>query len=167
MFKKTMKNNFLLLSILFISLTLTSQNGCDFEFKNDTIFIPKEEKLLNGDYIETSLKNQSNVQLFKISETKLYLKLYVTENFYFNKIDVLEIKSGKKSYYAKDTKQFKLTKTKGMFVIEIFKNYLTTLMDYGITSIVFGGAETKFTRQDASQVKKLSTCFYESIFVKK
>jgi hypothetical protein len=162
-----MKKRYLFLCVLFLSLTIKSQSDCNAAFKRDTIFIPKEQKLLEGDFIETTLKNQSVVQLFNVDNTKFYLKLYVTENFYFNKIDVLEIKSGKKSYYAKDTKQFKLSKTKGMFVIEIFKNYLATLKEEGITSIVFGGAETDFTRQDASQLKKMATCFYETIFIKK
>ena len=42
-----------------------------------------------------------------------------------------------------------------------------TEKDEGITSIVFGGAETDFTKQDANQIKKISRCFYEANYRKK
>ena len=78
-------------------------------------------------------------------------------------MDVLEIRSGNKSYYAKESKQYKINKTTGLFIIEVFKNYISTLKDEGITSIYFAKAETDFTRQDASEIKKMSKCFYDAI----
>lgn len=144
-----------------------AQSDCESAFRQDTMFIPKEQRAVNGEYVEATLKNLSVVRLFKSNEGKFYMKLLVTEDFYFDKTDVLEIRSGSKSYYAKDTKQYKVNKTTGLYVIEIYKNYIATLKEDGITSIVFSHAETDFTRQDASLVRKMARCFYDAAFVKK
>ena len=125
--------------------------------------IPQSGKILDGEYLETTLKNLSVVRFFKTEDGKLYLRLIVTKNFYFDKVDVLEIESGTKSYYAKNTRQFKVTRASGLFLIEIYKNYLNTIKDEGITGIVFGGTETKFSNKDAAQIKKIAGVFYESL----
>lgn len=102
--------------------------------------------------------------LYKAQNSKnYYLKLVVYENLYFNKIDLLELKSGSKSYYAKETKQFQLDNNTGFYVIEIWKNYVATLMEDGLTAIKFGNAQTEYTRQDCQQAKLTAKCFYESI----
>lgn len=153
--------------LLFFTLACKGQVVCEFAFTPDTMSIPGSGKVLEGEYIETTLKDFSTVKLFKTTDDKYYLKLVVKKNFYFDKIDVLEIRSGNKSYYAKDTRQYKIDKTTGMFVLQVFKNYVSTLKDEGITSLYFAKAETDFTRQDANQIKKMSKCFYESISTKK
>lgn len=132
-------------------------------FTTDTMGIPGEQKVLNGSYLETRLRNQSEVRFFKANDGKLYLRMIVTENFYFGKVDMLEIQSETKSYYAKNTTQHKVSKTRGLFLIEIFPNYVTTLKEHGITGISFAQAQTHFTRQDARQVKALATCLYETL----
>jgi hypothetical protein len=147
---------------LFISLSaLCFAQECP-PFQSDTMGIPGAAPV-SGQYMETQLRDQATVRVFKTGKDKLYLRLIVTENFYFNKVDLLEIKSGTKSYYVKNIKQHKIDKTHGLFVTEIYRNYLHTLMDHGITSIVFGGAETKFTKQDLAQVKQLAGCVYASL----
>lgn len=136
-------------------------------FVKDTMSIQKDEKIVDGEYVETTLKNLSVVRLFKTNDNKFYMRFIVTEDFYFNKVGTLEIKSGSKSYYAKDTRQHKVNKTKGMYVIEVHKNYLATLKEDGITSIAFASGETDFTRQDAGQIREIARCIYENAFVKK
>lgn len=150
---------FLLYSGLFIA-----QNNCSFI--KDTLFIPKENKTIEGEYLETTLK-KSVVSLIKTGGNKYYLKIVVTENLYFDHVDELEIRSGKKSFYAKDTKQFQLDKHSAFYVVELYKNYVGTLKDDGITALVFNKAETEFTKQDCSQVKQISKCFYDAISAKK
>ena len=139
----------------------------DCTFKEDTVFIAAEKKTVNSEFLETTLKNKSRVQLIKAPKNKLFVKLIVTENLYFEKVDQLEIKSGSKSFYAKETKQHQLDKYTGYYLVEIFKNYAGTLKDEGITSIVFGKAETNFGKSDCNQIKQISKCFYESIAAKK
>src|SRR3954462_13489083 len=94
------------------------QNGEQLTLLRDTMGVPQENKILDGDYIETTLKNLSVVRFFKTTDGKLFLRLIVTKNFYFNKVDVLEIKSGTKSYYAKNSRQFKVSRSSGLFLIE-------------------------------------------------
>lgn len=151
--------------LLFLSVS-DAQNKCG-EFIQDTLFIPKENKVVSGEYLQTNLKNGSVLRIYKTNGNKYYLRLAVTENLYFDKIDLLEIQSGSKSFYAKDTKQLELSKATGYYVIEIFKNYVATIREEGITGIIFGKAETSFTRQDASQTRQIAKCFYETIDIKK
>src|ERR1041384_6116681 len=87
--------------------------ACELQFVSDTMSFTGEKKVLQGEYAEVTLKNQAVVRLFRTSDRKLYLRLIVTENFYFDKVAMLEIQSGTKSFYAKNTKQYKITKTRG------------------------------------------------------
>lgn len=122
---------------------------------------------MDGEVLTTILKNKNAVEFIKADNGKLYLKLTVSQNLYFDKIDVLEIRSGSKSFYVKDTKQYQRDKNTGFFVVELFKNYVATLKDDGITSIYFNQAETPFTRQDCVQIKQIAKCFYDAITPKK
>lgn len=166
-----MKLKFILFAFILLSSAFKSQTSCEFEFLNDTLTLPEEGKVLEGTSLETTLKNLSVVKIFQSNNPKddyLYLRIVVTKNFYFNKVDQLELKSGSKSYWVKpESKQHKISKTMGLFVVRVAKNYIVTLKEEGITSIVFGGAETDFTKQDAAQIKKISRCFYETIYRKK
>jgi hypothetical protein len=157
----------LLGTLLFFTFFLGAFSQTDCSFIQDTVTIPKDKKVLNAEYLQTVLKNKSIVQLYKTETNKYYLKLIVTENLYFNKVDMLEIKSGSKSFFAKETRHYQFDKHTGFYLVEIYKNYAGTLKDDGITSIVFGSAETNFSKQDCNQVKQISKCFYENIVTKK
>ncbi|MES2681175.1 MAG: hypothetical protein V4635_14875 [Bacteroidota bacterium] len=162
-----MKTGFVFFYFILSAFIFKSQNKCEMSSMTDTIINSKKEKVTRGEFIQATLKNKSVVQLYKLSDNKYYLKLIVTENLYFDKIDNLEILSGSKSYNEKNTRQYELNKSAGYYVIEIYKNYVATLRDEGITGIIFGKAETNFTKQDANQVKQIAKCFYEHIAVKK
>ena len=144
----------LLLCTMVTFAALGAQAQCSFS--GDTMSVPGTGKVLEGEYIETTLKDLSEVRFFRTNDNKIYLRLIVTQNFYFGKTDVLEIKSDNKSYYAKNTTQHKVTKTKGLYLTEVFPNYLGTLKDLGITGLSFAEAETKFTRRYAKQVKQIA-----------
>lgn len=149
---------------LVLALANKSQNVCDTPFARDTMNVIATGKTVEGEYLETTLKNLSVVRIFRTEDGKFYLRFIITKNFYFDRVGTLEIKSGKKVYYEKDCRQYKLSKTSGMYMIEIYKNYLYTLKDEGITSLVFNYTETKFTKQDAAQIKKIAKCFYDTYF---
>jgi hypothetical protein len=153
----------IIIAALLSSFRVHTQDKEGFVFVHDTMSIPETGKILEGDYVETTLKNLSVVRLFKTADHKYYLRFIITKNFYFDKVDVLEVKSGNKSYYSKNTKQHKINKTQGLYVIEVFRNYLGTLRDDGITGLVFAKAETDFTRQDGNQTRKMAAMFYQSL----
>ena len=154
-------------TVLLFHLPGKSQSEKVLAFVNDTMTLTGENKVLKGEYVETILKNLSVVRLFKTGNNKYYLRFLVTTNFYFNKSDVLEIRSHKKSYYTDKITQYKVNKTMGLFIVEIPKNYIAQLKDESITSIYFNKAETDFTKNDASQIKKIARFFHESITEKK
>lgn len=135
--------------------------------KQDTVFMPKENKVIETEILEANLKSGGIGLLIKTENNRYFLKLVVTENLYFNKTEQLEIISGSKSTFYKDTKQFQYDKHRGYYIVEVFKNYIATLKEYGITSLVFGKAETKFSKQDCNQIKQIAKCLYESISAKK
>ena len=162
-----MRYIFLIFSVLFFVLIGHSQKSGDFSFIKDTVRIPKENKVIEGEYLITSLKNGSTIQLVKAPNSKLYLRICTSENLYFGKTDMLEIKSGSKSFFAKETTNYGLTKNSGYYVIEIYKNYIATLKDDGITGFIFGKAVTAFSKQDCNQIKQMAKYFYESVCAKK
>jgi hypothetical protein len=77
------------------------------------------------------------------------------------------MRTGNRSYYVKNARQYKIDKTTGLFIVEIFKNYLTTLKEDGMTSIYFAKAETDFTKHDANLIKQMARCFYDAYTQKK
>lgn len=162
-----MKAFFYFLLLNLIGLQIAAQDNCESGFVSDTMSTFNKGKIIEGNYIETTLKKGSIVRFFRTNDEKYYLRFLVTENFYFDKTDVLEIMSGHKSFYANDMKQFKVNKNTGLFILEIPKNYISQLKDHGITSLVFAHAETHFSRTDAKQIKEISACFYNSIQTKK
>ena len=156
-----------LFAVIFLLISIINSGQTKCTFVSDTLTIPKENKVVNGEILTTVFKNNNVAELVKTNTGKYYLKLTVRQNLYFDKVDVLEIRSGSKSFYAKDTKQYQLDKNTGFFVVELYKNYVGTLKDDGITSIYFNQAETTFTRQDCAQVKQIAKCFYDAISPKK
>jgi hypothetical protein len=153
--------------ILLLGFKTFGQLACESHFVSDTMSTFSKNTVLEGSYIETTLKKGSVLRFYKTNDEKYYLRFLVNENFYFDKTDMLEIVSGHKSYYANDTKQHKVNKNLGLFILEIPKNYISQLKDHGITALVFAHAETHFTKSDCKFVKEICTCFYNSIQNKK
>lgn len=116
-------------------------------------------KVLEGDYLEVVLRDLHVVRLFKTADHHVYLRFIVTSNFYFDKVGTLEILSGSKTYSAKELRQFMVSKSRGLFVTEIFTNYLTTLRSEGITAILFNQARTNFSRVDARKIRRMADYF--------
>ncbi|MBS1652073.1 MAG: hypothetical protein JSU07_08705 [Bacteroidetes bacterium] len=152
--------------LLFIALFANyTKSQCVFE--PDTFYYARENKNEIANAISFNLKNGGKISLFKCDNGKFYLKIIVTENLYFDKIDKLEIISGEKSITFKDTKQYKNTKYSAFYIVEILRNYVATLKDDGLNSIVFGKIETKFTKSDSKNTKQIAACLYKEIENKK
>lgn len=154
------------LYIFLFLLTLTvskAQTSC--AFTEDTLYLPMTGKTLPASYIEVVTKNNSRIQLFR-QGGNYYLRIIATINLYFGKTDVLEIKSGNKSFFSKNTTQLERDKDHGSYTVQVYKNYIATLRDYGITGIKFGAAETRYEGRDTEAVRKMANCFYETINTK-
>lgn len=89
--------------------------------------------------------------------------LELKSNLYFDKADLLEVKSGSKSFYQKEIRQYQKNKHTAFFVFEVYKNYLATLKDEGITSYVFNKNELMFSKSETKEIKKIADCFYSTV----
>jgi hypothetical protein len=156
-----MKYLILLVSVLFFGFSGYSQASADLTIMRDTIRIPKEYRTINAEYLITTLKSGTTIQLIKSPEKRYYLRIVTSDNLYFEKTDVLEIQSGSRSLSIKTT-NYELNKNTGYYIVEVGKNYIATLKDDGITGLVFGKAETKYSKQDCIQIKQMAKFFYES-----
>lgn len=120
------------------------------------------DKVLEGEYMEVVLRDQHVVRLYKADDRKVYVRFIVAKNFYFDKVATLEILSGSKTYPIKNAHQWKVNKTRGLFVSEIFTNYLSTLQAEGMTALLFNQTLTKFSRLDTKKIKRMSSAFREA-----
>jgi hypothetical protein len=144
---------------MFLFSGLSAQKEPEFSFVQDTMTLTGTNRVLEGEYLEVALSDLHVVRLFKTRDHKIYLRFMVTSNFYFDKVGTLEILSGSKTYSAKEIRQFMVTKNSGLFVTEIFSNYLTTIRNEGITELVFNQATTRFSRNDTRKIKKMAEYF--------
>lgn len=145
---------------------MRGQNTCEIGFVTDSLYIPSEGTYYMASGLVTpSLKNGVSVKLF-LHRNKYYLMLETKSNLYFDKSEMLEIKSGKKSMFQKEAMQYQKNKYTAFFVMEVYKNYIATLKDEGITAYVFNNNEFSFAKQDIKEVKQIADCFYKTINTK-
>jgi len=150
------------LIFFFFSVHVHAQKETEFQFVKDTMTLNGSDRVLSGEYLEVTLKDQHVVRLFKADDNHVYLRFIVTRNFYFGKSGPLEILSGSKTYTAKNVTQHKVNKTRGLFVTEIFTNYLSTIRDEGMTGLYFNQAETDFSRGDSKKIKRMAKVFQQA-----
>lgn len=156
---------YILLGFWIFTNVVIAQTDCSFT--NDTLYLLEQNKTLNVKSIKTSFKDNSEFKLIIGNDNKFYLQLAVTENLYFDKKDNLELESNGKSILFKNVIHQKLNKYTGLYVVEIWKNYIATLKDEGLTSLTFNKAKTKFYKSDSKAVKQIANCFYNEINTKK
>ena len=90
-----------LLFVLFLSLTgLRAQDKDCQAFSMDTITLPLGNHV-EAEVMQTTTKNGTQIQLFAVERSRYYIRIYITENFYFGKTDVLSVESGKWTYPVK------------------------------------------------------------------
>lgn len=155
-----------LISFLLPAKLFAQDKACEYSFVADTLTLP-DGKHVEAERMQMTTKNNSIIQLYSLERKRYFVRIYITENFYFEKTDQLTVESGKWTYPAKNCKQHKISKTMGMYVFEVQKNYLATLRDNGISGLEFAGAKTDFTRSDGQHSRAMSKCFYENLFGKK
>lgn len=149
-----------ILVLVFLSAKLFSQD-CEDLFVSDSIFKPSEQKKVPGKVMTTNLKNGGKVQLISFGG-KYILKITPNEKLGFVESGPLEIKSGKKSFFVKNATLYDLKEQNAYFLVDVMINYIGTLKDDGITSILFNTKfESKMQKEDVSNIKKMSRCFYE------
>ncbi len=158
---------FVIVSLFLIirGVGLMGQNTCEMGFVTDTLYIETTSEFKPADALITPvLSNGSQLKLFKVAN-RYFLLIEQKENLYFDKVGDLEIVSGKKSMLQRGVKQYQKNKFTSFFVFEVFKNYINTLKEDGVTEIIFSSKSSKFNKNDVKEIKKVAACFYQTINV--
>jgi hypothetical protein len=111
----------------------------------------------------TSLKTpyeEGQIQVALMSlHGKYYLKIYTYKILYFDLISSLEIISENMSIVFKDVKMFKAEHQRGVFILNVQKNYVTTLKNHGITEIIFNNLKESVPKKTSKLIRQVSSCF--------
>lgn len=150
--------------LIFFLITLVSANSlaqskCKYTLSNDSSSLQNPAKKELVGLMEVKIKNNYNVQLIKHGSRK-YLKIIVRDNLGFGQTGSLLLYSNKKQYFNKDITLQIIDKTSAYFLLDLNPNYLLTLKENGLTSIIFReSVEFVIPRQDSEAVKELASCF--------
>lgn len=108
------------------------------------------------------LKNGGNIQFFN-NNGKYTLKLTLREKFGFVDVGSLQIKSGTKGFFVKTATLYNHKSPEAYFLVDVMINYIGTLKEDGITSVVFMDKfEAKLAKEDVKNVRATAKCFYET-----
>lgn len=152
------KIHILLFTLLF---GIVKSQNCQNLLVNDSLFKPSENKKIAVKAMTCNLKNGGKIQLIN-NNGKFILKLVLKEKLGFIETGNLEIKSGTKSFFVKNATLYNIKEEDACFLVDVMINYIGTIKEDGITSVAFNTKfETKFTKEDVSQIKKTGKCFYE------
>ncbi len=145
---------------LFITTAFCIAQPCKNQtFLADSVIKPGENVKIWANVLNCPLKNGGNVQFINQNK-KYYLKLALNDKFGFEDLGSIELKSGNKSFFVKSVKLYDAKKPQPYFVLEILINYVATLKDNGLTSVVFNNFESKLSKQDSDNIEKSANCFY-------
>ena len=156
----------LIIGCLLSGFKMNSQVKCTMTLKTDSCALQLATKKELVDLISVSIKNNYQVQFIKHKNTT-YLKLIIKNDLGYGRTCSLILYSTKKQYYTKSITLQSIDKTSAYFLLEINSNYLKTIVDNGLTSIVFcENSEFVIPKADSELVKQGATCFYDAVMVK-
>jgi hypothetical protein len=151
--------NFIVFIFPAIFLNLTSQN-C-FEIKDSVPSGDSSFLYLHG-YSSQDYSISFRTFLLR-SGNRYFLKILTKEILYFDVSDDLEVVSEDMSITFKGVTQKKHGSQEGYFLVEVKKNYITTLKNLGITEIHFHKKIQHVSKRDTKVTKKVAECFLQSI----
>ena len=127
----------------------------------DTLYFPSKQISELVKVVNCPLKNGGNVQFFN-DNGKFTLKLTLHEKLGFLDVGSLQIKSGTKSFFLKSTTLYNHKQPNAYFLVDVLINYIATLKDEGITSVVFNEKfEATLASEDTKNIRRTAKCFYE------
>lgn len=157
-----MKPIVLVASIL-ASLNCFAQTKCNQSLVTDSCTLESPSKKELVQLMQVKIKNNYQVQFIKQGQ-RTFLKIIVRDNLGYGKTGPLLLYSNKKQYFTKSIKLEIIDKASAYFLVDLNSNYLTTIKDNGLTSIVFNqNVEFVIPKQDSELVKQLAACFNEAI----
>ncbi len=137
-----------------------SQN-CKDQLVTDSLYRPSEKQSVLVSVLNCPLKNGGNIQFIN-NKGKLLLKITPNQKLGFVDVGSLQIRSaGNKSIFFKNTTYFNHKEPTAYFVVDILINYVATLRDDGLTSLVFNEKFEAAFPDDQKAIRKTAKCFYE------
>lgn len=156
-----MKPIVLVIAIL-TSLNCLAQTKCNQSLTADSCALENPLKKELVELMQVKIKNNYQIQFIKQGQ-RTFLKIIVRDNLGYGKTGSLLLYSNKKQYFTKSITLQIIDKTSAYFLVDLNSNYLTTLKDNGLTSIVFNqNVEFVIPKQDSELVKQLAACFFEA-----
>lgn len=149
---------------VFISIKACyAQDKCHQNFVNDSCVLLASGKKEAVKLMEVKIKNNYQIQFIR-KDSYNYLKIIVKDNLGYGQTGSLLLYSNKKQYFTKSITLQIIDKKSAYFLLELNPNYLTTLKDNGLTSIIFQ-EKVEFTipKQDSEAVKQLANCFEQEL----
>ncbi|MCX8079761.1 MAG: hypothetical protein N3F09_00830 [Bacteroidia bacterium] len=150
--------------LYFILFELQSQSCNEFVFNDSVSFI--NGQTFRAISYRTPSEEEHLQLILSVYQNKYYLKIITSKILYFDLISNLEIISDNMQITFKNVKQIKSDNHRGYMVVEVPKNYITTLKNLGITSIVFNGKTEKLSKKNTRQIKQVAECFLNEIINK-
>ena len=146
---------------LLLTFSTLAQEKCKYSFTQDSCALQNPAQKVFADLMEVKIRNNYQVQLIK-NGPKNYLKIIVRDNLGYGQTGSLLLYSNKKQYFTKSITLQVIDKNSAYFLLELNANYLMTLKEDGLTSIIFKEkVEFSIPKQDSEAVKQLATCFSE------
>ena len=113
--------------------------------------------------LEVIIKNDYQIQFIKHYPSN-YLKIIVKDNLGYGQTSSLLLLSNKKQYYTRLIKLEVINKSSAYFLLELNSNYLITLKENGLTTIIFNEkVEFVIPKTDSELIKKQAACFFDII----
>ena len=146
---------------LFTNFGAASAQNCASQFVSDSLYKPDSKQSFLVSVLNCPLKNGGNIQFINNSG-KFVLKLNLHEKFGFLAVGSLQIKSGSKSFFLKSATLYDPKEPNAYFLVDVLINYIATLKDEGITSVVFNEKfEADLPGEDTKNIRRTAKCFYE------
>lgn len=134
--------------------------NCSDQLVTDSLYKPAEKQSYLVSVMNCPLKNGGNIQFIN-NKGKLLLKITPNQKLGFNDVGSLQIKSGSKSIFFKNTTYHNHKEPNAYFLVDVLINYIATLRDDGLTSLVFNEKFEAAFPEDQKIIRKTAKCFYE------
>ncbi len=135
--------------------------NCSQQLVSDSLYKPTEKQSFLVNVMNCPLKNGGRIQFIN-NNGKFVLKITPNQKLGFVDVGPLQLKSGSKSIFFKNSTYYNHKDPGAYFLADVLINYIGTLKEDGLTSIVFNEKfEVVLSGEDQKNVRRTAKCFYE------
>lgn len=147
--------------VFLAAFNCTFAQNCNDQLVSDSLYKPTEKHSYLVNVLNCPLKNGGNIQFIN-NNGKFVLKITPNQKLGFLDVGPLQIKSGNKSFFLKSTTYYDHKEPSAYFLVDVLINYIATLRDDGLTSLVFNEKfEAVLSGEDQKNIRRVAKCFYD------